>query len=1213
MKCPRCQRDNPQESSSCQECHTVLIIKCSECGTLQYPDADFCHKCRHSFTTPGLKDDARASQQEYTPAHLSEEILQYPSAHEGERKQVTVLFCDLVHSTALANYLGPEGMHTLLSHFFEFALKEVHRYDGTINQFLGDGFMALFGAPLAYEDHAHRAIRTALGLQHMVEGGLLSKEYARGQKVAVRIGINTGLVVVGKIGDNLRTDYTAIGDTTHFAARLQELAEPGTTYLSEQTYGRVRAQFASQSLRTRLPKSKGGPVTIYKLQGIRAVKEENATWWWGPEIKAPMVGRETELHTLSQCFSRLEEKRQGGMIYLLGEPGIGKSRLIAEARRQVPPQKTTCLEGRAVSYSHTISYGPFRDLIKSEIGITEQDTEDSSWEKIECRINALFHEEAIEIIPYLATLLALKVRAPYEGRVKYLGGEDIRRQIFRTCRRFFECLAQNHPLILFFEDMHWADESSLQLMEHLLPLTNTDPLLICWISRLEYQDSAGKLRSLARERSPSRFTEIMLQPLTNSESADLVGQLLRSKQTPRSIRDCTVGKAGGNPFFLEEVVHALVDAGTLECTPGTEDWFSTKELEEITLPDTVQGVIMARVDRLPEQVKYILKLASIMGRHFYFRILEHLTDESFKLEHIVATLENLDLIREKQRKPEREYFFKHALVQEAIYDSILATRRKDLHRQIAECIETLFTKKVEQMSSLLAYHYARAEKWEKALAYLLKAGDQAGKLAADAEALTHYHHAMAAYVRVFGNQWNPVQRASLERKIGEALFRRGDHHQAIECLNRALHYLNAPYPRSKAGLGRGILKQGVLQIGHRLWPNFWTPKTVEQSDPRTEEMVLVYEALSWVDFCVDRKRFILDSLLELNVSEQNSLGVGIAQGTFTLGLVLDAIRLPRLAENYHRRNIAWSEEIQHPRALGYAYLGLGIHEHYMGRAQTALAHYKQAAISFEESGHLRGLAAAKARAGSVWGRLGSFHSAIGLAKEAIRLGEEGADHQAFLWGLTLQSWVQRDIGEIELATTMQNQCIELSQTIPDFQNLALCKANLAKTYLLQGNLSQAEVEMKESLEIIAHHDLRGIFCTDVILNAAEISIVATEKCRGSNQEDLLKHAREACKAALVQSSMDHMAAPSAYCNQGTYLWLCGKTAQANKWWQRAVKAAEAIGMRHKLGLTYLEIGKRTGNRHLLKRAEALFSELDAKRDLTYSQELLEHIGEKSQL
>ena len=674
--------------------------------------------------------------------------------------------------------------------------------------------MALFGAPLACEDHSHRAVLTALGIQQAINEQGLGNDFAHGQQVSIRIGLNTGPVVVGKIGNDLRMDYTAIGDTTNLAARLEALAEPGTIYLSEHTYRNIERQFKCEPIKAQLPKSGGEFVTVYQLQGVKSV-EELESQSQRRNISSPLQGRDSELNTLTERFEQVSDKF-GEIVFVLGEPGIGKSRLVAEAKRRISGKDLYMLDGRAFSHSQTVSYGMFVDIIKGDVGITAHDSDVDSLTKLERRIADLFPDESREIVPYLGLLLALNVGERFESQIKYMSGEDIQRQIFRTARRFFERLAASQPLLLFFEDMHWSDESSVKLLEHLLPLIESMPFLICWISRSEFSESSLKLRKTVDERYSSRCVEIELKPLSKSDSRNVVYSLLETHRLSRRVEEVIVDKAGGNPFFLEEVVRSLIDAVGLEEICGTNEWLAADRIEKIDIPESIDGVIMARVDRLPEETKHVLRLASVIGRSFFFPILNTLVSPAEELEESLATLISRDFIREKTHVPELEYFFKHALVQEAIYDSILSNHRRDLHREVAQCIESLYVDRQEEFYSLLAYHYARAEEEIRALEYLIKAGDQAGELAADAEALKHYLQAMETYSRLFGERSDPVQCASLERKIGEALYRRGDHGNAQECFYRALIHLKSPYPTSSQAVARAILNQILVQAAHRI-------------------------------------------------------------------------------------------------------------------------------------------------------------------------------------------------------------------------------------------------------------------------------------------------------------------------------------------------------------------------------------------------------------
>ncbi len=464
---------------------------CAACQHENPEGAKFCNGCGAKLEASPRLDARFAAPHGYTPPHLAEKILTARSALEGERKQVTVLFCDLANSTALAERLGPEDMHTLLNRFFELALAEVHRYEGTINQFLGDGFMALFGAPVAHEDHARRAVLAALGLQQ----SLRERQTEFGHALSARMGLNTGPVVVGKIGDNLRMDYTAIGDTTHLAARLQQVAEPGAVYVSESTLRLVQDHADCEALGTRAVKGRAERVAVYRVVGTRA---RPVTGREAAGIGSPLVGREEEVAALLRSIERLQAG-QGGIVGILGEAGLGKSRLVTEVRRKVADRDLFWLEGRGLSFGQTLAYWPFLEILRGWAGITEDDGDAESWGKLARRVEGLFSGEVAEVLPYLATLLGVTVRPEHEERVKYLDGEAMGRQVFRTVRRLFERLARERPTVIVFEDLHWADQSSAELIEHLFPLVETVPLLLCGVGRPDRESPAA--RPTAR-RSP---------------------------------------------------------------------------------------------------------------------------------------------------------------------------------------------------------------------------------------------------------------------------------------------------------------------------------------------------------------------------------------------------------------------------------------------------------------------------------------------------------------------------------------------------------------------------------------------------------------------------------------------------------------------------------------------------------------------------------------
>ena len=912
----------------------------------------------------------------------------------------------------------------------------------------------------------------------------------------------------------------------------------------------------------------------------------------GPGLRSPLVGRDREVARLMQSIERLIAGR-GGIAFVVGEVGVGKSRLLAEVRRRATTQNLLWLEGRALSFSQTLGYRPFLELIRASVGITDQDGERESWTKLEQRVSALFPEPAAEILPYLATLLALPVRGGLAARVRYLDGQAMGRQIFRAARHFFARLAEERPLLLVFEDLHWVDRSSATLLEHLLSLVESAPLLFCCVSRPEPEGPAARLRELAARDHADRYAEIVLSPLGLAESARLLRELTETETLPPRLRAEILGKAEGNPFFLEEAIRALIDAGALARNEATGRWRGAARVDQITVPDTVQGAIMARVDRLPDEVREVLKLAAVIGRSFRYRVLRGLTESEQTLDHHLAILQGAELIRERRRLPELEYVFRHALVQEATYDTILPPRRRELHRRVGACLETLLADRLEEFYGVLAHHYARAEAWDKALDYLLRAGDQAGKTAADAEALAHYREAIAACARVFGDRWDPVERATLERKMGEALFRRGDHRQAAEHMRRALGFLGSALPTSRWGVRRAIVAELGRQAGHRLLPGLVRPPVAGRADPATEERARLYEAMPWIDYFVDPVRFVLDALLQLNFAERHGLAVGIVEGATAVGMIANNLSRFRLAGYYHRYAVGRAAELRHPVAVGYAHLGLALHEIYRGGWDAALAHFRQGAAAFREAGHLRGWGVATAASLNVLFRRGDWPPVLDAGRELVAVGRDGGDPNLVGWGLYWQGLVSYYTGTVDLAMADLEESLEALQGVPDHQSVATVGGTLGRVHLQQGSWERAQALLDEGETLVATHGLRGYQITNVRIGVAELSLARAERAEGVARTAALRDARRACRAALRQGALFRGALPHAMCLRGTCAWLEGRPAAARRWWQRSLAVAEELGARYDLGVTHLEMGRRLGDRGHFERAEGIFAVIGA--------------------
>ena len=578
-------------------------------------------------------------------------------------------------------------------------------------------------------------------------------------------------------------------------------------------------------------------------------------------------------------------------------------------------------------------------------------------------------------------------------------------------------------------------------------------------------------------------------------------------------------KAEGNPFFMEEVVRSLIAMKAVVRDKTMGRWRST-QLEEISLPDTIQGVIMARVDRLHEDLKQVLKLAAVVGRSFFYRVLKTISEAERELDAHLTNLERADLIRERRRIPELEYIFKHALVQEATYESILADRRRHLHHRVAECIESVFADRLEEFASLLAYHYVRAEDWQKAQEFLFKAGDQAAKVAANAEALAHYEQAATVYLRAFGDRWDPLQRAVFERKMGEALFRRGEHQRASEYLQRALGYLGTSYPTRRWKIRLSILWQFVRQLRRRQMTHTPTKQPVRPSDFAAEERVRIFISMSWILYFVDPELLLLNALTCLNFSERAGIAVGVISGAMPVGVLCNMIGLPKLASTYHRRAVRIAEEIQHPGTIGLAYLGLGFHEQYVGRWQKAVELFQRSAMACWNAGDLRGWGAASYSIVQVRVDQGDLSSAIEVALQLIRIGRDGADHHVEAWGVVCLGFSSFRAGELNEAVPALQSAAEMFRAIPDYPGLAWANSCLGQAYLRQGRLSDALTVLEEGDRIIAQRSVRTKEVANCRIALAEIYLTVAERNEGTERANAMKKAKYACQAALQHGRID---------------------------------------------------------------------------------------------
>ena len=724
MRCPHCQHDNPAAVKFCGECGTRLEFACPACGAANPPENKFCGQCGASLTPTGAISKF-ASPEAYTPKHLAEKILTSKSALEGERKQVTVLFADMKGSMELLADRDPEEARKFLDPVIEHMMEAVHHYEGTVNKVMGDGIMALFGAPLAHEDHAVRACYAALRMQESVRRHAETVRRAEGVSIHIRIGLNSGAVVMRSISNDLQMDYSAIGQTVHLASRMEQMATPGSIMLAADSLRLAEGYLQVKPIGPVHVKGMAEPVEVYELAGAGAARtrlQASAT-----RGLTRFVGRDAEIETLRQA---LEHARagHGQVVAVVGEPGVGKSRLFYEFTHSHRAIDWLIVESGSVSYGKATPYLPLIDLLKAYFKIEDRDNQREIREKVTGKLLTL--DEALKsTLPALLTLLDVPVD---DNAWQGLDPAERRRRTLAAVKRILLRESRVQPLLVVFEDLHWIDSETQAFLDSLIESVPTARFLLLVNYRPEYQHGWG---------SKTYYSQIRIDPLPPESAMEVLGALLGDDRALVPLKNLLIARTEGTPFFLEESVRTLIEMNVLTGERG--NYRLAKTIESIQVPASVQAVLAARIDRLTLEAKQLLQCASVIGKDFPFALLPgvaELSEENLRreLDHLQAA----EFIYETRLFPDLEYTFKHALTHEVAYGSVLQERRRVLHGRIVEAIEQLYPERLTEQVERLAQHAVRAGQWEKAVEYHHQAGKKAASRSVTREAIAYFEQAL---------------------------------------------------------------------------------------------------------------------------------------------------------------------------------------------------------------------------------------------------------------------------------------------------------------------------------------------------------------------------------------------------------------------------------------------------------------------------------------
>jgi class 3 adenylate cyclase/tetratricopeptide (TPR) repeat protein len=749
MQCPGCQHENREGRRFCAECGTSLALACASCGFSNEPGEKFCGGCGAPLGAPAATASGSRfnSPESYTPKHLAEKILTSKAALEGERKQVTVLFADLKGSMELLADRDPEEARKILDAVLERMMEAVHRYEGTVNQVMGDGIMALFGAPLAHEDHAVRACYAALRMQEAVKRYAEEARRAHGVNVQIRVGLNSGDVVVRAIGSDLRMDYTAVGQTTHLAARMEQLALPGTIVVTPSTLTLIEGLVAVTSLGPVPVKGLAEPLEVFEVTGVGDARTRlHAAARRG---LTRFVGRDGELEQLWRAQD-LAAKGRGQVVAVVGEAGVGKSRLTYEFTHSHRLQGWLVLEAASVSYGKATSYLPVIALLKSYFKIQDRDDHREIQEKVTGKLLAL--DRSLEpLLPAILSLLDVPVQDPdWLAMVP----AQRRRQTLDGVKRLLLREAREQPVAVIFEDLHWIDSETQALLDDLVEGLSSARLLLFVNYRPEYQHSwAGK----------TYYSQHRLDALSPETTADLLDALLGDDPSLAPLKQLLVKR--GNPFFVEETVRTLLETKVLAGERGR--FRLVQPIGTIQIPPTVQTILAARIDRLTPEAKHLLQVASVVGKGVPFTLLREIAEEPDEhLRTLLVHLQTAEFLHETALFPDLEYSFKHALTHEVTYSSLLHERRRALHARIVEAIERLYQDRLAEHIERLAHHAVVGELGERAVDYVRQAGLKATGRSAIHDARVWFERALDVLSRL------PETRSTLEKAVDIRLEQR---------------------------------------------------------------------------------------------------------------------------------------------------------------------------------------------------------------------------------------------------------------------------------------------------------------------------------------------------------------------------------------------------------------------------------------------------------
>jgi len=1022
----------------------------------------FCGNCgsRLDENSAAISSDQKSSELGIlVGSDLKERFYRAGLESAGQRRTVTVLFADLCDYTGLSSKLDDEPLYEIIQGYIEMLAEKVYQFEGMVDKITGDGLMALFGAPIALENPAERAVRAALEMQVGLVELNRQLEEDLGEKLQMHWGLNRGSVIVGGIGSDLLVDYTAIGDSVNLARRLQEVAEEDVILVSDSVYRTTHSLFDYQEVGNLRLKGYPAGVKGYRVVGLKSAPGRVR----GIQgLQAPMIGREAELMLVTQALDDLLENNRGQMVTLIGEAGIGKSRLTAEFKSRINSGEVALLEGQSLTYRKSVSYWIFLELMRNYMGVVPGASRSEIHEKLRQMVDELLGPDSSSVLPLFEKLFSLQPSDPDESRrLNYLDAEQLRQQNFIAIRNLLLAIAKKRPLVIIFEDLHWADEISLDLFGYLIESINEQPFMILAITRPMPEGNLEPVLEVSLKYLGEQCEIIHLDTLSDQQSDQLMYGLLGVSEIPELVRSQIIQRASGVPFYIEETLRMLIDKQVLVYEPG--GWMLDAEVDlDLEVPDNLQDLILTRFDRLSPQQRRILQTASVVGREFSPDLLNTVMNfgDRLQLDSLLMELVEKAFILPAPGEEYAGYSFRHVLTSDAVYRTLLRKDRNQLHGQVAIAIEEVYAEQLESQVEVLAGHYLRSEYLDKALQYLILAGRKSAREYANTQAQNYFEEAR----NLLGDVDHSAEQAwQIWLGLGDVLVFIGQYETARNCYSELIG-THIPANGKEYGSRQHVVYRKIATTYERQGE---FDQALEQLDNANQKMhaaggaspvaeAQILNDKGWIQFLrgnFQEAHSSLQSALDL-VIESDELSV-VASIYNRLGAVSYQLRDYKQAAQYVRESLELRKNLKDLSGEARLYNNLGLLGLMSGDLHEAESNFYQSIDLLEKVGDTEGIALANINLGLVKYDLGEYKTAQEHLTKAVSVSQK-IGHRFYLGLANMYlGHLESAIGNFDQADQLLAQSQVIFEELGAQDNLVDAHCYRSENYLAWGDFEKA--------------------------------------------------------------------------------------------------------------------------------------------------------------